>query len=205
MILNPTQQTQIDRELRTHLGPKRYEHVYSVKDLAEQLARIYGEDTERVKVAALLHDYVKWMSPDELVQTANRCGMQLGPPELRYPKILHALVGSEVARYRFGIQDPDILDAIRQHTTGDEKMGLLAKILYVADYAEPHRTHETAPVIRQKAITGALDEACLMALGGTILHLIRKRALIHPQTIAAYNDILSQINEQRGYFGTHIT
>jgi predicted HD superfamily hydrolase involved in NAD metabolism len=38
-----------------------------------------------------------------------------------------------------GVKDTDILHAIRVHTTGEADMGLLDKILFVADYIEPNR------------------------------------------------------------------
>lgn len=196
-MLTPEQIETIESNLRERLSAKKCAHIHSVRRLAKTLAEAYGADTDKAAAAALLHDYVKSQSPDELVDTAANLGFELDPFDLKYPKILHSIVGSEVARHEFGIDDPDVLSAIRQHTTGDVRMGLLAKILYVADYAEPLRSHELAPAIRQHALSISLDEACLMAVDGSICHLIQKQALIHPRTIAAHNGLLEELQRKK--------
>ena len=48
------------------------------------------------------------------------------------------------------INDEEILDAIRYHSTGKENMSLLAKIIYVADLIEPNRKYSGVEILREK-------------------------------------------------------
>ena len=48
-------------------------------------------------------------------------------------------LGAYLAQHKYDVQNPEILDAIRYHTTGRPAMTLLEKIIYVADYMEPRR------------------------------------------------------------------
>ncbi len=54
-------------------------------------------------------------------------------------KFGHGLVGADIVQRELAIDDEEILQAIRVHTTGAAKMSLLDKIIYVADYIEPGR------------------------------------------------------------------
>ena len=40
---------------------------------------------------------------------------------------------------KYGVTDPDILNAILNHTTGRPDMSLLEKIVWLSDYIEPGR------------------------------------------------------------------
>ena len=42
--------------------------------------------------------------------------------------------GAIVAKDEYGIEDEDILNAIRFHTVGRPNMSLLEKIIYIADF-----------------------------------------------------------------------
>mgnify|MGYP000939743943 CR=1 FL=1 len=55
------------------------------------------------------------------------------------PQIWHAIIGPVVAEKKYGIAKPEILSAIRWHTTGRREMSLLEKIVFTADYIEPNR------------------------------------------------------------------
>ena len=55
------------------------------------------------------------------------------------PQIIHSFLGAEIAKQRYGIDDEEILNAIRFHTTGRANMTMLDKVIYLADYIEPMR------------------------------------------------------------------
>ena len=44
-----------------------------------------------------------------------------------------------LAEEKYDIHDPEILHAIKVHTTGEPDMNMLDKIVYIADYIEPLR------------------------------------------------------------------
>ena len=98
----------------------------------------------------------------------------------RYPKTLHALTGSLVARKIFGEND-QVVEAICHHTTGKGNMSLLEKIIYVADYMEPNRDFPGVEELRRLAFED-MDKALLLGLNMTLKHLENQNAEVSPQS-----------------------
>jgi predicted HD superfamily hydrolase involved in NAD metabolism len=185
---------EIERYLKEKLKRKRYEHVLSVREMAIDLARRHKAELHKVNLAALLHDCAKWMSTRELYEATANYGIQLDEVERVNPSLLHAIIGAEFAVERFSVSQPEILNAIRAHTTGNGAMTLTDKILYVADFAEPKRTHEEADLVRKLAYEN-LNRAVFEVSRYKIEHLLTKGVVIHPNTINAYNSALREISE----------
>lgn len=185
---------EIEEYLKEKLKPRRYAHVLSVRDTAIDLARKYTADPHKVNFAALLHDCAKWMSPEELYESAAHYGLRLDEIERANPSVLHARIGAELAIERFSVSHPEILSAIRVHTTGSGTMTLIDKILYVADFAEPKRTYREAVLVR-KLVYQDLNRAVLEVSRYKIERLLIKGAAIHPNTIDAYNSALREIGD----------
>jgi HD superfamily phosphohydrolase YqeK len=53
--------------------------------------------------------------------------------------LLHGRAAAVALRQNLGIRDPEILEAVACHVTGCPGMGLLAKIVFAADFLEPGR------------------------------------------------------------------
>jgi ribosome silencing factor RsfS/YbeB/iojap len=188
-MLSKITECEIKRKLKEMLGDERYKHSLSVQRMARELARIHGADEEKASLAGLVHDCAKWMSPFQSFRAAKRYGIQLNAIERNLTGTLHALIGGELAADLFGINDPEILSAIKSHTTGRAQMSLMDKILYVADYAEPLREYEGAAQVRKLAYKD-IDLAMLEAIEQKVQHLLEKKTCIHPNTLAARNEIL---------------
>ena len=185
---------EIEKYLKSKLMPERYAHVLSVRELALDLAKKYGADLRKVNLAALLHDCAKWMRTSEQYEAAANHEIQLDEVERQNPSLLHALIGVEFAVSHFEVDNPEILNAIRIHTTGSGKMTLIDKILYVADFAEPKRNRAEAHAVRELAYQD-LNKAVFEVSRYKIEHLLAKGVLIHPHTIDAYNNALREISE----------
>ena len=193
-LLAEPKAVEIEKYLKSKLTPERYTHVLSVRELALDLAKKYGADLRQVNLAVLLHDCAKWMRTSELYETAANHGIQLDEIEHHNPSLLHALIGVEFAVSHFDVDNPEILNAIRIHTTGSGKMTLIDKILYVADFAEPKRNHVEAHSVRELAYQD-LNKAVFEVSRYKIEHLLAKGVLIHPYTIDAYNSALQEISK----------
>ena len=180
---------EIQHHLFEKLSPERYEHVLSVQETAVALARCHNADVWKTSLAALLHDVAKWMSDDQLYTAVSRYEIELDPIEKIMPALLHAIVGVKCAIELFEITDLDILEAIRSHTTGNASMGLIAKIIYVADFAEPTREYREAAQVRKLAET-ALEQAVHTVAHYKIDYLLQNGGIIHPNTIHTYNSML---------------
>ena len=90
-------------------------------------------------LAGLLHDCAKCLSTEKKIGLCVKKNIDITEVEISNPGLLHAKAGMVLAEEEYGIKDAQILHAIRLHTTGEADMGLLDKILFVADYIEPNR------------------------------------------------------------------
>ncbi len=181
--------------LEEHLSEYRVFHSKCVAKSARRLAEKYGGDPEKAYTAGLLHDVMKEAGETETFEFCERYGIELTPLEKRAPKLWHAITGSVFVRSVLGITDPEIVVPIRYHTTGRAGMSLGEKILFIADFISADRDYGDVDVMREKA-EKSLEEAMLYGLGYTIDELAQRRRAIHPDTVAAYNDII--IGEKNG-------
>jgi predicted HD superfamily hydrolase involved in NAD metabolism len=168
-----------DAFARARLSDKRYDHTVRVADTAETLARKHGLDRDQTRLAALLHDAARETEPDEYLRLADEWGLPVGEPERQSPKLLHGPVAAELARRELGIEDEEVLSAIRAHTVGRAGMGPLALALYVADKIEPARDYPSVPRIRALARED-LREAAAESLRRAIGHNEGRGKPIHP-------------------------
>ena len=169
---------------RERLSAKRYGHTLRVAETAESLARAHGVDPERARLAALLHDAARERSPEEFLGLAEDLGVGVGEPERESPKLLHGPVAAELARRELGVEDGEVLEAIREHTTGRPGMGPLSLVLYVADKIEPARDYPSVENLRRLArrdLRGAAAES----LRRSIAHNEERGRPTHPASIEA--------------------
>ncbi len=167
---------------RERLSAKRYGHTLRVADTAEELARVHGLDPERAHLAALLHDAARELSPDEFLDLVRNWDLPVGEPERENPKLLHGPVAAELARREIGVGDGEVLDTIREHTTGCPGMGPLSLVLYVADKIEPARDYPSVGRLRRLAredLRGAAAES----LRRSIAHNEERGRPTHPTSI----------------------
>lgn len=171
------------------LSPGRFRHTMGVVDWAERLAERYGIHRGQVRIAALLHDCAKKMSNKELLERAVQAGIAVDRELKEQPSLLHGPVGAVIAREEYGIDDPQILQAISYHTLGSDNMTTLDKLIFLADMVEVNRRYPGVEELRVLTLED-LDRAMVAALDQTIRYLLDCRAIIHPQTISTRNNIL---------------
>lgn len=158
------------------------------------LAERFGADPAKAELAAILHDVAKYWPIEEQRNLLIR--EQIGQAELEFDKaLMHAVIGAWVAEHEYGIQDQDVLDAIRYHTSGREQMSLLDKVVCLADYIEPGRDFPGVDKLRKLA-RNDIDEALIAGFDGTIEVLIEQRKRIFPLTLAARNGLLLELEQQ---------
>lgn len=172
----------LDAALRQRIGGARLRHVYGVVETSKELSAKFGAPIEKAEVAALLHDYCKWLPGPEMLAIARREGLIIDPAEEEQPQLLHGPVAAAVLRAEGLVTDPEILDAIRWHTTGRPGMSLLERVTWVADYIEPGRKFPGVEPVRQLAETD-LDGALLLALDQTITFVQEKGWVMHAYSV----------------------
>lgn len=177
--------------LRKTLSPSRYEHTLNVASLAESLARRWGADPVKARLAGLLHDAGRRYRPHELARYARKRNLEV--PERAIildldPMLLHAYVSADLAKREFYVFDAATLNAIRRHTLGDLSMTLLDKILYVADASSLDRSHSSATATRALSFID-LDAALKRCVSDKLVHAVQREAWLHPLTIGLWNSL----------------
>lgn len=176
----------IEEELKRMLTPRRFAHSLGARDAAVELAKRYGGDNAKAALAGLVHDCAKDLDEARIADLLKKYDLQLDEVSIREPALIHGPLGACMASDLFGIDDEEVLNAIRYHTTGKEAMTLLEKIIYLADYIEPTRDFPGVDRLRQAAESD-LDAALLMAFDTTITYVISRAGLLHPNTVLARN------------------
>lgn len=167
-----------------HLSPKRLRHVVSVANYAASLAPLHGIDPFDAYVAGLAHDCTKYLDDESQLQYFENHGITLTEDEKRSPKIHHQISGAHFAKHKLGIQNPDILNAIRYHTTGREGMSPLEKLICLADSIEPVRDFDGVEQMRDIAKTD-LDRALIMSFDRLIDYVKERGLYLNKQTVKA--------------------
>lgn len=182
--------------LKERLTERRYIHSLNVADSAKKLASIYGADEEKAYTAGLVHDSCKDMPAGLQLSYLFENKVEMTDLEINTAKLYHAMSGKVFAQREFGIDDEDILNAVRYHTTGRKNMSLLEKIVFIADFISDERDYNGVEIMREKAVS-SLDEAIVEGLSFTIKDLIDAERLVHPDTLDAYNDALFKIQQEK--------
>ena len=108
--------------------------------------------------------------------------------------LVHQYLGAALARAEYGIEDEEILSAIRCHTTGKADMGPLDKVLYLADFTEPNRDKEPFTGLAElRALCKTdLDAAMRYALEISIKSIVDRGRMMHMDTVHAWNWFLTK-------------
>jgi len=185
--------------VENRLTSQRLTHVTGAEETAQQLAKMFNIDPDKAGIAALLHDNAKGIKQEKLLEIINKNNIPVTEWELKSKKTLHAPVGAFFAKEELGIQDNEILDAIRWHTLGKINMSNLEKIVFLADKIESNTRDEEFRKKVLKAIneTNNLDEGILLCYDATIRSLLDRKLTINPQTIDVWNSLIFALNKSK--------
>lgn len=137
--------------IKARMGDYRYTHSVNVSKEARKLAKLYGADEEKAAIAGILHDITKETPKDEQLQIILDGGIILDSIQMNAPKLWHSISGSVYVQKELGIEDEDILNAIKYHTTGRAGMTLLEKIIFIADFTSEERDYKGVSTMRKKS------------------------------------------------------
>ena len=184
----------MEYKLKKELDRQRFEHTLGVEQTARQMARVFGEDEEKAALAGLLHDCAKCMPLSQMIKAARRADVD---PVMKESKaLMHAVAGRCVAQDVYGIQDENVLGAIRWHTTGRAGMTRLEKIIYLADVIEPNRKPYPGLEDLRALCMQDLDSAMHAALRQSLEHVREQGKPLHPDTLAALADYEPELAQE---------
>ena len=157
-------------EINKLLSPHRLNHSKSVAKLAYEIAKANNLDNPLdVFMAGLLHDLGK----DLPLERQHEILKEHFPEYENAPKFSwHQFAGAYLAQSMFEINNQEMLDAIKFHSTGNENMGTIAKIIYAADKIEPTRGFDSTDLI--SAMKKDIDEGFKIVLKANKEFLLSK-------------------------------
>ena len=176
----------IQKKLCKKLDDRRYQHTLGVMYTCAALAMAHGQDMQKAQLAGLLHDCAKCIPNQKKLKLCKKHKIPVTALEKKSPYLLHAKLGAYFARKKYGVEDKEILSAIRCHTTGKREMSALEQIIYIADYIEPMRNIALhLDEIRCLAFQD-LDQCTYRILADTLEYLEQSPKEIDPATRQAY-------------------
>jgi predicted HD superfamily hydrolase involved in NAD metabolism len=177
--------------LADRVPAKRIQHILGVEQMATELALHHKLDVQKAAQAGLMHDLAKYYKPQLLLQMAEAEGLPIDEVDVAAPHLLHADVSAIVARDEFGITDPEILQAIADHTLGRAGMSPLSCIVFLADTLEAGRGDTPELQALRELSYQSLTQAVWRTCDYSLQYLLSTRCLIHPRTIHTRNWAMS--------------
>jgi len=193
MELTKKNKEYITNWLKNNLDEERFKHTIGVAVCAEQLALKYGLDTQKAYLAGLLHDCAKCFSKEVSQSYFDKIDI-LEEEKINY-KTWHAPIGAYIAKIQFGIEDEEILSAIRWHTLGKINMTLFEKIIFLADKIETEtRDCEWCKCNRELLEQeNGLNKTLLNCYRATLKSLCERNLKICKLTVDIYNNLLDNV------------
>jgi predicted HD superfamily hydrolase involved in NAD metabolism len=108
--------------------------------------------------------------------------------DLGFPQVLHANAAAVIARERCGVEDQEVLDAIRHHPTGRPGPSPVMLVLLAADYTEPTRDFDGVDSMRQ-LVRADLRGGVREILRRKVQHVRATGRPVHCRTRAALDSL----------------
>jgi nicotinate-nucleotide adenylyltransferase len=189
----------LEEEVRSLTSLSRFLHSRNVAILSADLCVRFGLDPQKGYLAGIVHDICKSMPDEKQLALAQKDGGLITKPERKKPSLLHGRAGAVLLKQKYDIQDGEILLAVKFHTMGNEDMGPLAKVVFMADKIEPSR-QEVKPALRellQRVLQGSedisLDKFFSIVLDETVEFLQGKEADISEGTLRLMRAMHEQV------------
>ncbi len=137
--------------VQARLSPKRWIHTAAVEEMVARLAALYcPQKTNLLRAAALLHDLTKEWPVEKHCAFCAAQGIRLTAQDVVAHKTLHARTAAALIPLEFpAFAHPELISAVRWHTTGRPGMTLPEKLLYLADYIDASRAFPDCVLLRE--------------------------------------------------------
>lgn len=195
------------KRVAASMSPWRFNHTAEVEKMAVRLGELYAPDKlSLLRAAALLHDITKEKSTEEQLQILEEHGITVTELDRMSPKTLHArtaelIVADEYPEFAL----PELLAAVRRHTTGAPEMTVTDAVIYLADYIDMSRRFDDCVYLREyfwgkepQNMSHAererhLWETLLISFDMTLVALTKEKSPISVDTVKARNAVLCRL------------
>ncbi len=196
MMYTEEQLSDLRAQVKKVQTEKRFAHTCGVENEAARIAEIFiPEKASELRAAALLHDLTKCIPDSEQVPLCRELGIDITKTDALTPQILHGWTAEEMIRLEYPLYAiPEILQAVRYHTTGAPDMTMFDKIIFLSDFIESGRPYPACKSMREAFYNGInkednaehLDHIVCDVLLFTLRFLEEKQLPIAPATRDAY-------------------
>lgn len=169
-------------------------HLARTREAGLELAALHGVARRKVELAALGHDLARAHSEEALLKQARGLRLVIHPVELQVPMLLHGPVAAEVLKLECGVEDAEVLEAVRWHSTGVPGMGAVGLTVFLADKLEHQKLQRSTHLLdiadmARKNLEQAVADYLTMELSS----LLKRGSMLHPASVEARNDLLSRL------------
>ena len=166
------------------------EHTHRVQRIALELAHHHEVDEEKARLGALAHDVARAMKGDQLLLKARELAIPVQPVEELVPVLLHGPVAAELLRRMDGLEDQDIYDAVRWHSTARKGLSPTAKVVFLADKLDPQKVSRYPYLGELEGLAkNSLDRAIFEFLSRELVSLLQRGSLVHPVSVETRNEL----------------
>ena len=171
------------------------DHISRTREVAVNLAGHYQLDVTKCDLGAAAHDLARHWDERDLLSRAEKEQMCIDAVDRLEPMLLHGPIAAAIVKSELGCGDPDVLNAIRFHTTGRPFMSEVEKVVFIADKIEPRKIrHSEILATVEDAAYEDLDLAIQEYLSIRIRSIIQSGGLVHPLSIETWNYFLGLDN-----------
>lgn len=166
---------------------KRYYHSVGVAKATCEIIKRHklNVDLEKAYVAGLLHDATKLLSKDVQKKMLYELGYKDTDEIMLSTNVWHGETAYLYLPLKYGINDNEILNAVRYHVMGKKDMSDLEIAVFVADYIEETRKGEVFEKARKLASNNLLD-AIIFILESQIDYIKSQNQVLISQTLKTY-------------------
>ena len=176
-----------EEELSTRVGAKRFEHSKGVAKTAVKLAKAYGVDENKARLAGILHDWDKAYDDPSILARVDELGISIDPELREMPRLLHGYTAAAALERDYPEIPSDVLQAVHNHTIADESMADLDMIVYIADAIEPHREGKRTDELRASIGEVPLRELFLNTYAHLFASMLKRRKRLYSRTVDIWN------------------
>ncbi len=171
------------------LSPKRYRHTLLTVELCVELAKRFNLDRRRAWIASMWHDIAREWDEQKLEKYVSRRSIAVEPLERKVPMLLHGPVAAELLEERYVLDDREIWNAVRWHTTGHPDMGALGYALFAADYLEPGRTHISREDQDTILAAGSLERMICEIYRRQFAYFVKAGITVEPKAVMLFEQL----------------
>lgn len=175
--------------VKKSMSAYRWKHTVGVAVAAAENSARFGVSEKDAVTAALYHDCGKEIEADSQLLKGFCLSEEVPSP------VIHQFTGAYLAKKVYGIEDENVLNAVRYHCSGRENMTPLEKLIYLADLLEEGRTYNGVEELREIFYKNS-DEALLCALERQIVRLRASNSEIYNLTEKAYRYLKEYKNDE---------